>query len=159
MPMLPSPMRVQHTATPSDVLHSALSRIRLVSLTLLGKLVVAAVLAASGYGAWYYFRGTPASPGATVTPPPRSAAAGGSGPDIRIGIAYGTEKQRWLQSAVEQFAQSPQGRGIRIELIPMGSIEAAQALGRGDERIHAWSPQRKSHAPATRIPMYTRSTS
>ena len=39
-------------------------------------------------------------------------------------MAYGTEKQRWLQSAVEQFAQSREGRGIRVELIPMGSIES-----------------------------------
>jgi Bacterial extracellular solute-binding protein len=108
-------------------------------LTALGKLAVAAVLAASAYGAWYYFRGGSAP---STTPATQTAAPGAtdSGPGVRIGIAYGTEKQRWLQAAVEQFGQSADGRGIRIELIPMGSIEAAQALVRGDERIHAWSP-------------------
>jgi Ca-activated chloride channel family protein len=107
-------------------------------LTLLGKLAVAAILAGCAYGAWYYLRGGVASqaPGASSS----SAAADRSGREIHVGIAYGTEKQRWLQSAVEQFAQSADGRDIRIDLIPLGSIEAAQALVRGDERINAWSP-------------------
>src|SRR5262249_40929378 len=108
-------------------------------LTLLGKLTVAAVLAACAYGAWYYFRGAPSlgrltgTNTATSTASPATASPSGA---VQIGIAYGTEKQRWLESAVEQFAQTSQGRGIKVNLIPMGSIEAAQALERGDERIH-----------------------
>jgi len=109
-------------------------------LTLIGKLTVAAVLAASAYGAWYYFRGH-AAPGNAVNSAVTSGrAAGGDRSTTTIGVAYGTEKQRWLESAVEQFSKTPAGNNIHVELIPMGSIEAAQALVRGDERIHAWSP-------------------
>jgi ABC-type glycerol-3-phosphate transport system substrate-binding protein len=100
-------------------------------LTLLGKVVVAAIVVGSAYGAWYYF-GRSTSPSGT--------GAAGSPTAVTIGVAYGTEKQRWLQSAAEQFAATRQGRGVRVELIPMGSLEAAQALLRGDERIHVWSP-------------------
>ncbi len=42
--------------------------------------------------------------------------------------------------AAERFAQDPSGRGIAIDLMPMGSLEGAQALIRGDERITVWSP-------------------
>lgn len=59
---------------------------------------------------------------------------------VEIGIAYGTEKERWLKWAVEEFALTPAGRSVRINLIPMGSIEAAQAITGGDSRIHVWSP-------------------
>src|SRR5262245_53052433 len=109
-------------------------------LTPLGRIAVAAILIACGYGAWYYFRGTPQERGASSAPSSGTSTAPSPAGEVRIGVAYGTEKQRWLQSAVEQFAQSPAGRGIRINLIPMGSIEAAQALVRGDERINAWTP-------------------
>lgn len=57
-----------------------------------------------------------------------------------IGIAYGTEKQRWMEWAIEEFAKSPYGRSVHVHLIPMGSIEAAQAIVAGDSRIHVWSP-------------------
>jgi ABC-type Fe3+ transport system substrate-binding protein len=110
-------------------------------LTLLGKLTVAVVLAACAYGAWYYFRvAVPASGTISSTSSASTATPADPGGGVQLGIAYGTEKNRWLQAAVEQFAQTPQGRGIHINLIPMGSIEAAQAIVRGDERIHAWTP-------------------
>lgn len=59
---------------------------------------------------------------------------------VSIGIAYGTEKKAWLQWAVEQFAKTEQGKKIKIELIPMGSIEGAKAVLDQDRRIHVWSP-------------------
>ena len=109
-------------------------------LTLLGKIAVVAILAGCAFGAWYFFaKGSPGGASAPSGAVPADASARGDY-DVQIGIAYGTEKQRWLQSAVEQFAQTPAGRRVRINLIPMGSIEAAQAIVRGDERIHAWTP-------------------
>jgi Ca-activated chloride channel family protein len=63
-----------------------------------------------------------------------------SGPTAEIGIAYGTEKQRWLQWAVEQFAITPAGQRIKVNLIPKGSLEGAQAILAGDQKIHVWSP-------------------
>jgi ABC-type glycerol-3-phosphate transport system substrate-binding protein len=108
-------------------------------LTLLGKLVVAIVVVASGYGAWYYMRGSSAS---RPTSPADAGASAASDPTglTTIGVAYGTEKQRWFEWAVTEFSQSRGGRGIRVQLIPMGSLESAQAILGGDQRITVWSP-------------------
>lgn len=59
---------------------------------------------------------------------------------IEIGIAYGTEKQDWLKWAVTEFKNTPEGKNITINLIPMGSIEGAEAILKQDERIQVWSP-------------------
>ena len=80
--------------------------------------------------------------------PPGSGTAGNGnagntvtpGSEISIGVAYGTEKKNWLTDAVRDFAASPEGKGITIDLIPLGSPEAAQAITKGDKRIHVWSP-------------------
>jgi Bacterial extracellular solute-binding protein len=107
-------------------------------LTLLGKLVVALIVAGSAYGAWSYMRGGSASrPAAGDADGVSAADAGGA---TTIGIAYGTEKQRWFEWAVSEFAQSREGRAVRIQLLPMGSLEGAQAILAGDKRITAWSP-------------------
>ncbi len=110
-------------------------------LTGAGKIFVFFFVAACLYGAyWLFLRrpvghengGKPDSPGA---PSPR--ASSDSSP-VEIGIAYGTEKERWLQRAVEDFAKTdPQ---VKIDLIPLGSLEGAQAVLGGDTRIHVWSP-------------------
>ena len=33
---------------------------------------------------------------------------------MEIGIAYGTEKETWLQNAVRAFADAPEGKNIKI---------------------------------------------
>lgn len=108
------------------------------ALTLLGWLVILAFIGGCGYVAFQLLQkkpliAAPATPGATPAP---EARGGG----VEIGIAYGTEKQRWLQWAAGEFAKTPEGRGIRINLIPLGSLEGAQAILAGDSRIDAWSP-------------------
>jgi len=106
-------------------------------ITFLGKLVIFLFIVACGIGAWYLFmRDTShepirANPSSLAEPP----KAGSS-----VGIAYGTEKRRWLEWAAEEFAKTPQGKKINIELIPMGSLEGAQAILEGDDRIDVWSP-------------------
>jgi hypothetical protein len=110
-------------------------------LTSLGKMVVFLFILGCGYGAYRLFQKDPIAPQndpvkvgdpATTNDP--------SGPVVEIGIAYGTEKQRWLQWAAQQFAGAPEGAGIKVNLIPMGSLEGAQAVLAGDKRIHVWSP-------------------
>ncbi len=115
--------------------------------------VFALALATAAYGVYRYTsppapRG-PVAPGASGQKPEgRPLVDPGSTPPARvdrsgvveIGIAYGTEKRRWLTQEVEQFAQSPEGKGIRVKLIPMGSVESAHAILRGDTDIHVWSP-------------------
>jgi hypothetical protein len=123
-------------------------------LTFVGKLFVLLVIGASLGGASYLFfqghrmssAGSSASSGAAADP----AAGAGSGlpppspqPSVEIGVAYGTEKTRWLQEAVAEFAKTPQGASIKVDLIPLGSLEGAQAILRGDDaakKINAWAP-------------------
>lgn len=59
---------------------------------------------------------------------------------VKLGIAYGTEKQEWLTWAAKEFAATAEGRNIQIDLRPMGSLEAAQAIVHDDKDIHVWSP-------------------
>jgi hypothetical protein len=61
---------------------------------------------------------------------------------VEINIAYGTEKQQWLEAAAAEFQESEAGRGISVVLHGMGSIEGARAVLDGPEPIpmHVWSP-------------------
>jgi len=108
-------------------------------LTALGRLFIALFVAACIAGAYYFFNNRGSS--GTKVPGSGDGILGSFGGDqVEIGIAYGTEKQRWLESAVQEFAKSRDGKRIKINLIPMGSLEGAHALLNGDQRIEVWSP-------------------
>ncbi|MGC3990918.1 MAG: substrate-binding domain-containing protein [Chthoniobacteraceae bacterium] len=113
-------------------------------LTWLGKLFIFAFIAGCAYGAFVMFVKKPL--GAPTTPTEPVAASSTTNPapppgrKVQIGIAYGTEKQRWMQWAVDQFNKTDAGRNIQVNLIGMGSLEGAQALLAGDQRINVWSP-------------------
>lgn len=112
-------------------------------LTIAGKLVVLLFVAGCLYGAWRLFVHRPVSlsgAGAETSAAAGPAAGSAPGSAVEIGIAYGTEKERWLQWAAAEFARTPEGRQIKVSLIPMGSLEGAQAVLAGDTRIHVWSP-------------------
>jgi Ca-activated chloride channel family protein len=65
----------------------------------------------------------------------------GARSEVEIGIAYGTEKKNWLNSAVRQFNQTPEGKHIKIKLLPHGSLEGARAIWKDeDHSIHVWAP-------------------
>src|SRR5262249_44463996 len=59
---------------------------------------------------------------------------------VKLGVAYGTEKKRWLEWAVGEFGGKREGADVTIELIPMGSLDGAHAILNGDQRIQVWSP-------------------
>ncbi len=113
-------------------------------LTCLGQIVIGLFVVACLAGAVALMKpawlglgsGTPRAAGASEAAPDREPTTD----TVEIGIAYGTEKKRWLEWAVKEFAASDEGRGIKVNLLPMGSLEGAQALLAGDERIHVWSP-------------------
>jgi ABC-type Fe3+ transport system substrate-binding protein len=130
-------------------------------LTFLGKFVVFVFLSACFVGAYFMFvrpsgggsgGGTtgrandpPSGGGDSRTPADGGERGGASSavngaPEITIGIAYGTEKRRWLTWAVEEWGKSPDGRRIGVELIPLGSIEGAHEILKGNTKIHVWSP-------------------
>jgi ABC-type glycerol-3-phosphate transport system substrate-binding protein len=78
--------------------------------------------------------------GTNPSTPSSSSTPFNPGMQVEIGIAYGTEKKRWLENAVQQFAQTNQGKNIKVDLIPKGSLEGAQAILAGDQTINVWSP-------------------
>jgi len=112
-------------------------------LTFLGQVIVFLFVIGCGYGAYYLFtqrNAPPPASGGTSVAAEADSPKGSSAPSVEIGMAYGTEKQRWLEWAVQEFARTPEGKKIGVKLIPMGSLEGAQAILRGDERIQVWSP-------------------
>jgi len=117
-------------------------------LTTAGKLAVFLFVAACLYGAYALFLRKPVGGGGTSGQPGSQPASrpsggglfGGDAPAVTFGIAYGTEKERWLQWAAAEYAKTSDGKRVRVELIPMGSLEGAQAVLAGDQRINVWSP-------------------
>jgi serine/threonine-protein kinase len=72
----------------------------------------------------------------------RAATAPPEPSRIEINVAYGTEKQLWLEAATAEFQQSKEGQGITVNLYGMGSLEGARAVIAGPKPvpIHVWSP-------------------
>jgi serine/threonine-protein kinase len=66
---------------------------------------------------------------------------------VVVNIAYGTEKKKWLESALEEYLKTTAGQGVQINLLGMGSVEGANAVLDGPkpieaphQPIHVWSP-------------------
>jgi hypothetical protein len=62
------------------------------------------------------------------------------------------EKKRWLKRVLAEFKKTPAGRRIRIMLIPMVSVEGAQAILSDDKRIHVWPPASGAGAECEIVP-------
>lgn len=109
-------------------------------LTCLGKTFIFLFILACIGGAYLVFtHRTPwSSSGKNPSPPGFASSSAGDG--LEVGIAYSTEKQRWLEFAVQQFGQTRDGKHTKVNLIPMGSLEGAHALVNGDQRIQVWAP-------------------
>ena len=120
-------------------------------VTVLGKLVILLFIAACLVGGgWLLLKrqdpgagapsvavaGGTAAPSGTATAVPDAPA----GAAVEINFAYGTEKERWLKWAVGEFANTREGKRVRIKLIPLGSLEGAQAALNPEKQIHLWSP-------------------
>jgi hypothetical protein len=87
-------------------------------------------------------RPSPQTPIEAEAPRPAAVEAFQHDPQrpIEIGVAFGTEKRTWFDWAEKEFASRKEGAGIQVNLMPMGSEEAAHAILDGDKRIHVWSP-------------------
>ena len=106
------------------------------SLTWLGKTVIALFVTGCIAGAYWLAQRRHVLPAALNA----GNVLTGSSKNVEFGIAYGTEKQKWLEAAVEQFKSTDEGKHIQVDLIPMGSLEGAHAALAGDKRIQVWSP-------------------
>lgn len=119
-------------------------------LPFLRTLVILAILVGGFYSAWKILGErwpfAPSAPGRMmrevekIFSPIRSFLGDREDEIVEVGIAYGTEKDQWLKWAAQEFARTPQGKNIRINLIPLGSLEAAHAILAEDKRIHVWTP-------------------
>jgi ABC-type molybdate transport system substrate-binding protein len=69
-----------------------------------------------------------------------SAAPGSHAGKTKLVVAFGTEKEPWLKWAVDEFAKTPAGESVDVDLVGLGSIEAAQAIVRGEKNINVWAP-------------------
>jgi len=140
------------TARPEDALGKR-SSLRLTKWTfaaagiggLLAIGLLALVVAGLGRGLWG--RSPRVPPAKSVRGVASAALAAGQPspvePDpIEINIAYGTEKQQWLEEATAEFRKTDEGRGITVKLHPMGSMEGARAVlgGPGPIPFQVWSP-------------------
>jgi Ca-activated chloride channel family protein len=109
--------------------------------SLLGQMLALVALIASGFGA-FYFLSRADQPG----PPPAPQLAPVAG-GVKLGVAYGTEKEAWLRWAAAEFAKTPGGAGVSIDLQPRGSLDAAQALLSGDRSFQVWAPADSLYIP------------
>src|SRR4051794_23963623 len=108
-------------------------------MTLPGLVLVGAVVAVCLVGAyWLMHRGDAGAPQAGRSSPIPDVDI--SHDHVEIGVAYGTEKKRWMEWAVQEFAKTPEGANVKVTLIPKGSIEASHAIVAGDKTINVWSP-------------------
>jgi len=119
-------------------------------LTPIGWFAVLLFVGGCAGAAWWYFsgRGSPApaasssTASANVNTPslPAAGATQANAPsqEIAISIAYGTEKKRWLEWAVEEFGKTH--GNIKVTLLPYGSIEAAKEIPTSSKKIHGWTP-------------------
>ena len=70
---------------------------------------------------------------------------------VEINIAYGTEKKKWMEFALQEFSVTPQGKAIQINLVGLGSVESAMAILEEPKAgppphqpLHVWSPASSS---------------
>jgi Ca-activated chloride channel family protein len=71
--------------------------------------------------------------------------------DIIVSMVYGSEKEEWLEPLVEEYNQlrheTETGLVIRVEAIPMGSIESANQIIDGSMTPTVWSPASSIYIP------------
>jgi hypothetical protein len=106
------------------------------------KLIILLVFGAAAAGVIYVATQKKPAPGsgspATAGNAPAAPAPSPPGPHTSLTVAFGTEKEAWLRAAVTEFhAAHPE---IDVELVPKGSLEAAQEILEGKLRPTIWAP-------------------
>jgi ABC-type Fe3+ transport system substrate-binding protein len=102
-----------------------------------GKILIALMgVALLGYAAFKYgWLGSSRDPGGTGTP---SDSRPRSGAKVTVDLLYGTEKERWLTAALDDFRKARPDIDVRVK--GMGTIESIRALVDGKEKPTVWSP-------------------
>ncbi|MCW8130187.1 MAG: protein kinase [Planctomycetota bacterium] len=102
-----------------------------------GVLVAVVVVLLVGVAAWNFF-GEKHDNGSDAK---RSGGGAPAAPaKIKVGIAYGFEKEEWMKWLCEKFAQTPAGTQYELEPMRMPAVDAMNAILAKDERVHVWFP-------------------
>jgi Ca-activated chloride channel homolog len=82
-----------------------------------------------------------------------SAGLDWAGKKVTVTMVYGSEKEAWLVSLIEEFNQqrnkTEAGSTIVVEATPMGSIESGDAIVEGLIEPTVWSPASSAYVPVT----------
>ena len=57
---------------------------------------------------------------------------------VQLSVLYGTEKERWLKAAVDDFTK--EHPGVVVQLKGMGTVDSLRAISEGREKPVVWSP-------------------
>jgi ABC-type Fe3+ transport system substrate-binding protein len=57
---------------------------------------------------------------------------------VQLNVLYGTEKERWLKAAVEDFARTHPA--VNVQLKGLGTVDSLRAIAEGREKPAVWSP-------------------
>jgi ABC-type Fe3+ transport system substrate-binding protein len=69
----------------------------------------------------------------------RSAVPKAPGPQaVQLNVLYGTEKERWLKAAVDEFSKAHPG--VNVQLKGLGTVDSLRAIAEGREKPVVWSP-------------------
>jgi len=60
------------------------------------------------------------------------------GATVKLSVLYGSEKEKWLRAAVEEYAQKKPE--VEVDLKAMGTLDAVRAIADGRETPVVWSP-------------------
>jgi hypothetical protein len=103
-------------------------------------IIVVVFAAVAAVLVWKVMRGGSPAP---TTPASAPAGVGGGAPAsgrprTQLTVVFGTEKEDWMRAAVASFgAAHPE---LDVELVPKGSLEAAQEILDGKLQPTVWSP-------------------
>ncbi len=102
-------------------------------LTPLGKLFVLVLIGALAGGGFMLSRKAP----------DQSAAASSHAipkEQVEINFAFGTEKQKWIEWAIAEFAKEPGGKMVTVKSQAIGSLEGARQSINEAKKMHLFSP-------------------
>src|SRR5215831_3351067 len=104
-------------------------------MSLTGRIIVVLAIVGCLYCAYYFLirKGSLEDDGKNSGASSASSSSQPRGAVVEIGIAYGTEKRTWMEWAAQEFAKTPEGQKIKLNLLPKGSQEGAQAFIAGDK--------------------------
>jgi hypothetical protein len=80
------------------------------------------------------------SRGATGTETVTSTSSAMQANQVDLVVAYGSDKQKWVETLAADFKKTEAGKNVRLQLQTLGYSEVTNALMSGKRNIHVWWP-------------------